>query len=372
MIWNSVTFFLASLLFLSGVFHQSLYLIYPFFAFYLSQKHATIIPKPDQTGKLFAWMLLFVIASIVAHTSINLKINFFELKGLLRYFSYFAIALIANYFSCKSLYKFLYFSSVLIIVLTPIAMIQVVLLDRAELFFGQGNHMAYVVLLLLFFVYKFLDGGWRNFLLVGLFLNLLLTKSTGALLVALLIISYIGISKKPIYGIYAILSLCAMFFIVVQLNAPLFDRLIYQFQFLMLVDLDLIIEKATAAKFGSMGSGIWRLSYWLAIIFEFLSLSTADILFGLGADSMTTGYFQLEVMYIDPHNDFLKVFVEFGVIGVVGLFIFLWRLHVVSGKKLELLIIMCLPMFLGNILVNFPFMQLLVIILTFIEKNRAE
>jgi len=120
---------------------------------------------------------------------------------------------------------------------------------------------------------------------------------------------------------------------------------------------------------GGYGSLIWRAIYWMKILTEFFSESFYKIIFGIGVDSLTEGNMPYSFMEKDPHNDYLKVMVEFGVLGLL-LFLGLFkRVYGIVNKNFNIIILLTIPMFFGNIIVNFPFNITFVLLIVYEYKR---
>src|SRR5690606_14941249 len=132
------------------------------------------------------------------------------------------------------------YSSLMLILLTPISILQVIQIERAKLFFMHSNHMAYLLVLLLFFTYGYTSGRYRLLVLLFLFLNLLLTKSTGALLATVLAFTILTLKGK---SYFLIIGAAIIGIVAVSAFPIIFNRIFEQVQFLTLFDFDVVIDK---------------------------------------------------------------------------------------------------------------------------------
>ena len=111
------------------------------------------------------------------------------------------------------------------------------------------------------------------------------------------------------------------------------------------LDINFIQEKAKYYNPGGYGSFVWRLVYWVQILQNFLANNSVVLFFGEGIDTLTKDNYLYSFMYTDPHNDYLKVLVEFGIFGLLFLFAFLARIYTIL-KKFDILIMLTIPLFL--------------------------
>ena len=115
---------------------------------------------------------------------------------------------------------------------------------------------------------------------------------------------------------------------------------------------------------GGYGSFLWRLIYWVQILQSFLANNAIVLFFGEGIDTLTKNNYLYPFMYTDPHNDYLKVLVEFGFLGLTLLFALLARVYFIL-KKLDILIILMCPLFFANIIVSWPFNLVIILYLMY-------
>jgi hypothetical protein len=146
-------------------------------------------------------------------------------------------------------------------------------------------------------------------------------------------------------------------------------RFMNQLSFLEYYNLSFILERVQTHQAGGVGSGLWRIIHWLSILFNFFNEENLKIIFGLGIDTMTKGHYQYSFMVTDPHNDFIRVLIETGVFGFMVFNYFYLKLIIWSRMSTYLLIVTALPMMLGNIIVNFPYVIVFLTILVLILKN---
>jgi hypothetical protein len=108
---------------------------------------------------------------------------------------------------------------------------------------------------------------------------------------------------------------------------------------------------------GSPGeiSFLFRIKHWANIINHFMSCDIMTILFGVGADNMQN----ITLIKIRPHNDHLRLLVEFGVLFYVSFSFIIYKLYKLLKKNnsdlmLVPFISVLLYMFTENLIDNFP------------------
>jgi O-antigen ligase len=241
---------------------------------------------------------------------------------------------------------------------------------RFESIFPHSNHYAYVLAILLFYVLERSRYSKLNFLyLVSILISIILTRSTGGFLTSvLLLLVHFLLSRKSNF-LLKIFSIAFLGFFYVFLVYQFSDRFQSQVSDLSLISWDFIGERVSGGQIGGVSSGVWRITYWLMILEAFLNESTLTIIVGTGLDSLTHGNYIYEFVYTDPHNDYVKIIVESGVLGL-GLFLLFIILLIGSVKhRLSIAILVSVPLLFGNILVNFPFNLTLILVLTYLYKN---
>lgn len=351
---------------LSGFVHQILYFIAPALAIiYICKNNFYLSITP--VIKIYFNVVLFFIFLFLCHIIINGRIDLFFLNGVFRFISYFLFTVFLSYIDFEKIRESLYGLVYFLIFLLPASLYQVLKEDRLVLMFHHPNNLAYILVLLLFFIivdnhkYKFI-------LLFGISLTLLLTKSVGGLVCLTMLLIYYIISSKSISPGYRYFSFfCFLTFILAFIFiSP--ERIFEQVKFISIIDLDLINSRAANHNFGNYGSGVWRITYWMAILNEYLQSNISIKLLGLGIDTMTLGNYAFPFMNKDPHNDYVKLLLETGLIGIVFFMSYLLNIFKLSGNKFMFLLIVLVPMFFGNIIVNFPFNFLLIALLTYFNK----
>jgi O-antigen ligase len=275
-------------------------------------------------------------------------------KGLLRYFAYFSFALYAATLS-KRVILLLFKAIILFFIFSlPLAIYQINVIGRYQNIFAHANHFSYVLMICIYFIikHKVFSKSIRPMIIFIMLVSLLLASSTGAILtlLGLLIYHYFSITKRNFFKFAFSFLVLASVIIAISFT----EKISAQIGSLQYLDIDFIQEKAKYYSPGGHGSFVWRLVYWLQILQNFLENSSVVLFFGEGIDTLTKDNYLYSFMYTDPHNDYLKVLVEFGIFGLLFLFAFLARIYNIL-KKFDILIMLTIPLFFANIIVSWPF-----------------
>ena len=83
--------------FLAGFFHQGLYFLIPFLTLYYvsTKKESKLFINP--ISKIYLNIILIVLMFCLIQSVLNLEIEIFSLKGLLRFVAYFLFAVLISY-----------------------------------------------------------------------------------------------------------------------------------------------------------------------------------------------------------------------------------------------------------------------------------
>lgn len=356
------------LFFISGSFHQLMYIAFPLLAIVSIYERGFEVPQNELT-KLYLGLLLAVCTITFLQYLVHGSLPDYTFKGILRYLSYFCLCIFLTSFTASG-WTFFFNSTIKIFaLLTPYALVEVILYERYVFIFHHANNLAYVLVLLLFYI-LFYDIKNKWLYAVAISISLLCTKSSGGLVTMLLLYICYFFTLKNISLFYKLTLLSIMVMGSVAILFALPSRAGEQFQSLAVIDWQLIWDRAQSQKFGSYGSGVWRMTYWLAILNEFFTNNFTVILTGVGIDSLTLGNYVYAFMTRDPHNDYVKLVVELGILGFVYFMYFAYRLLKLNGNNYKYLLVLLLPMYFGNILVNFPFNILFISLLSYQYQSR--
>ena len=339
-------------LLLSAVFPAALYFYLPILIVYslLLRKSISL----NRISKVYLYLCLLVLVFFGIHSVISGGIQLVFLKGLLRYFAYFSFALYASTLS-KSVISLLFKTTILFFVFTlPLAIYQIKTLGRYQNIFSHANHFSYVLMICFYYVlkYKAFKPSIRPIIMFILIISLILASSSGAILTVLILLLYHYFSKSKRNFFKFAFSFLVL--IVVILGISFTEKISSQIESLQYLNLDFIYEKAKVYEPGGYGSLVWRLIYWMQILQSFLANNAFVLFFGEGIDTLTKSNYLYSFMYTDPHNDYLKVLVEFGILGLTLLFALLAKIYFIF-KKFDILIMLMVPLFFANIIVSWPF-----------------
>ena len=339
-------------LLLSAVFPAALYFYLPILIVYslLLRKSISL----NRISKVYLYLCLLVLVFLGIHSVISGGIQLVFLKGLLRYFAYFSFALYASTLS-KSVISLLFKTTILFFIFTlPLAIYQIKTLGRYQNIFSHANHFSYVLMICFYYVlkYKAFKPSIRPIIMFILIISLILASSSGAILTVLILLLYHYFSKAKRNFFKFAFSFLVL--VVVILGISFTEKISSQIESLQYLNLDFIYEKAKVYEPGGYGSLVWRLIYWMQILQSFLANNAFVLFFGEGIDTLTKSNYLYSFMYTDPHNDYLKVLVEFGILGLTLLFALLAKIYFIF-KKFDILIMLMVPLFFANIIVSWPF-----------------
>lgn len=219
--------------------------------------------------------------------------------------------------------------------------------------FVHANHLAYVCAFMsLAAVLDILRGSPDRSLRVLVWVIfsvssfvLIVSMSSGALLALVLgaLIAAAALGSASRKFLLLLIFVCALGLIFLLTNA--FELLI---QKILLIDADQISRHAGRYKFGGgKGSLGWRLTYWTALYDAHSNSGIFHVLFGTGGGASSAGNYPYFFMLRDPHNDFMKMFVEYGLVGTS--LIFLVLLNLCRHRALYgLFAALCVAMMSGN------------------------
>lgn len=339
-------------LLLSTVFPAALYFYLPLLIIYsLLIRNAISVNK---ISRLYLYLFFLVLAFFGIHSMLSEGVQLVYVKGLLRYFAYFSFALYAATLS-KRVILLLFKAIILFFIFSlPLAIYQINVIGRYQNIFAHANHFSYVLMICIYFIikHKVFSKSIRPMIIFIMLVSLLLASSTGAILtlLGLLIYHYFSITKRNFFKFAFSFLVLASVIIAISFT----EKISAQIGSLQYLDIDFIQEKAKYYSPGGHGSFVWRLVYWLQILQNFLENSSVVLFFGEGIDTLTKDNYLYSFMYTDPHNDYLKVLVEFGIFGLLFLFAFLARIYNIL-KKFDILIMLTIPLFFANIIVSWPF-----------------
>jgi len=150
-----------------------------------------------------------------------------------------------------------------------------------------------------------------------------------------------------------------------------FNKLVNQFYvinnyFLNVVTMQKIDYGVLVTQYGSSAlSGIWRLEFWSTILYEVAHADYLQFLFGHGIGSALDMYGNL------PHNEYLRILSEQGLIGLVMTLAFYLTIYFrLLTNYRYLILIFALFSFTENNLDNFLYMSLLMLFLASSQEEQ--
>lgn len=363
--------------FLSAFFHQGLYILIPFLSLYhiSSQKESKL--SLNKISKIYLYVVIVVLSFFIIQSLLYFDIKIFSIKGWLRFLAYFLFAVLISYMK-KSDIKYAFIIIALYFVLTiPIGIYQFLELGRYKNVWDHSNHLAYVLSMSVYFLifYKPFRNKRVNLIcIIGLLISLILTKSTGGLLVLLALLGYNALTTKRVSFDKKVIFLTS-FILAIVLVLNMSEKIAWQFSSIDYLTWEFLKERIEnytidgVNRAGGYGSFVWRIIYWSKLMYTFFSESLAQIIFGVGVDHLTRSYMPYDFMDKDPHNDFVKVLLEYGVLGILLFLRFFKKIYKAINKNFNIIILMAVPMFFGNAIVNYPFNTTLILILMYEYKR---
>lgn len=215
---------------------------------------------------------------------------------------------------------------------------------------SHANHLGYVSAgVLVVFVAQFralpVSLFVRSFTVLSAVLAIYTSQSAGAVLVAVLGLATAMIGRSiSIRRVPQLLAAIAVLVVVAQLPPVL-----AAVQKILVVDLPTSISRAEQLAFGAQGSSFaWRISYWLALIDANVGAGAFHVLFGQGGGATSAGNRTFYFVTHDPHSDLIKVFVEYGLVGLASIFGILVTAVIRHGPGLVPAVVLIGPMLAGN------------------------
>ena len=320
-------------------------------------------PFRDRMVRTFTGLfILFLICSLFSKTPTLTNLFIENVKT----FAWICIAYIFSSFRTVDLNRFLEFCrlfTVLGLVLLPSQ------LDRFQGFYSHPNHLAYVSSLLVAWTIVFDSNRVRKstfifLLLVGIFAS----KSSGGMLNALVAIGLgLLMSGRVSFKNLVVVSVVTAILVYVAFMLGLLGVLIEKLTSALDTD---VLERAQAHAFGADGSFVWRITYWTAIYLDYSSEGLKASLFGLGPGTMVAGNYFYDYMIVDPHNDYLRVLVEHGWVGVIGFCWLLFKLSITTREAFLVTFLVILQMTVGNVIVHLPTVVIYIAIIQYSIKVR--
>lgn len=256
----------------------------------------------------------------------------------------------------------LFFDALLLFLLCTLCAYPFLLHDgRFSSVLSHPNHLAYLsVLLAVFNLIARRGGAVKWLMLFGVFILVIASKSSGGLISFFALLSLYFLKQKllPAFILIVIAILSWPIVSEVEVVLILSDKI-------MQFDIFEVLIKADSTSFGSSGSFVWRVSYWVALLTEFLYFTPWNMAFGSGLGTMSHGNYLYSWMITDPHNDYVRLLLERGAVGFVLFIVVFVRFLILSRYFYLMIPSVLVPMLIGNILTNYSFILVLIIFIMF-------
>lgn len=297
----------------------------------------------------------------------------FTIRGVIRYFSYFAVFIVA-YYSKVSFKQIFLLYTVIVLIESGLAVVQF-------LFFGKARPSG-----------TFINSNHFSYFLVPYFSILLIVyKSYIPAFFVFLLSAFLG-------GMGGVISLLLVLFLFLSHYARrwqklvailLFPVFIAGAGFLMqnrvkeLTDVTAVSERLAENQAGGGSSLVWRIVTWKLMYDELVEKDGLYSGMGLEYASLVSPYF-LESSIREPHNDYIRVLLEFGLFGfalfLYALYYGLYKLRKNAIKQnssyyyaiYAALAAIYLGMIVGNIVVLNTLWWLLLTIIAIIHKGEKQ
>lgn len=237
----------------------------------------------------------------------------YTIRGVIRYFSYFAIFILV-YYSKISFKQIFQLYTLIVLIESILAIFQFLLLgkERPSGTFINSNHFSYFLVpyfSILLIVYK---------KYIPAFLVFLLSAFLGGMggVISLLLVLFLFLSHYAKRWQKVASILVFPIFIVVA-------GLLMQNRVKELADVSAISERLAENQAGGGSSLVWRVVTWKLMYDELVEKDGLYSGMGLEYASLVSPYF-LESSIREPHNDYLRILLEFGLFGFA---LFLYALY---------------------------------------------
>jgi len=351
---------------LSAIVPQALYFILPILFFYTIWLQESL--SINRITRIYLGISIAVFIFLIIHVFSHQSIEFIFLKGLLRYFSYAAFAFYLATLSKQNIITSFKVIIVFLVISFPLLFYQMLFYERYYNIFLHPNYLAYVLVICFAFLLKSkLYVPFKPILYLVLIGSLIMTKATGGILTLSFVLLHHYHYK--IKSIYIKIPIIIFILLVLFVGFSFSDKIVEQISSLQYLDWGFIKEKALGAQPGGYGSFMWRIIYWTQILIAFFDNNFIVILIGEGIDALTKANRDMySFLYTDPHNDFIKILVEYGLFGLSLFTFLLYRLYSFLGKRMDILLILAIPFFFDNMVVNWSYNIIFLLYITYFYK----
>ncbi|UCZ56527.1 O-antigen ligase family protein [Desulfurispirillum indicum] len=281
----------------------------------------------------------------------NFELPFYSMRGVIRFLLYFAVFFIAYYsnLSINSLYKAY---TLVVIVQIVSCLFQYFVMEVDRRLYGtliNSNHVSYLIVPYFSLCLVYYRQYVRSFFifLFGVFLG----GMGGAISLLIVSILYFLFTVRLKYKLLGALALSVFITIAVSTQTERIDEQVQ--------GMSNIHERIETGRPGGSGSLLWRVVTWRLMVDELVE--RGGLVQGMGIEyaSLASPYF-LSASIREPHNDYVRVLLEFGVIGLVlyvslalklvFFFLKVARYSALARSMLFALIALSAAQFVGNIL----------------------
>lgn len=278
------------------------------------------------------FLLVMIICGIgiVAAYLNNSHVGLYPFKSVIRYCTYFLIAV--SIYNSKTNVRVLLDMLLIVITLNTLLYCYelIIKIDRPSALFDNNNANSYFLVISNIL---FLSNGWYfrlhkyKMIVLGMILFTVISSmslgGTATYFISIVLFIYksdIGKSKKTLFFILCLIVLGGA-------------SVVLQSRLAQLSDISKIQAKIELGQGGGGSSLSWRVVYWTIILKK--TIFNGSLLWGKGIEStsLVSPYF-LKGLTHDPHNDFVRVVAE---TGLVGLFLYLTVIALIYASVVEYL-----------------------------------
>ena len=308
---------------------------------------------------LFNFLLITLVFGIINNSGL---INFAE-EGLrnIAYLLFFAVLVNSTKTENIDIF-FRYFTKLVLISVIMFPVLQYH--DRFSSFFSHPNHLAYACNLLIAYYLVCTDKTKHNLItILLLYIVVILSASSGGLICSTLTILLYAFRKNLLVFMLMTIFISSLVWLLKDVHAIsfIFDKF-------SSVKIDEIEYRSAHLAFGNDTSLVWRVTYWYAIIDNFMKYSTFTQWFGLGIGTMSYPDYYFFWMITDPHNDYVRKIAEIGFLGAI--FYFINWIFILRKVKYSyyFISVFFVPMVVGNMIVSVTFLFMLLLLIARFER----
>ncbi|WP_460513169.1 O-antigen ligase family protein [Cyclobacterium sediminis] len=276
--------------------------------------------------KLPKYLLLYssLFFILIGYAFINASVihgePLYTIRGVIRYFSYFAMFILA-YYSKVSFKQIFLLYTIIVLIESALAFVQFLFMGmpRPSGTFINSNHFSYFLVpyfSILLIVYKRYISAFFIFLL-----SAFLGGMGGVISLLLVLFLFLSHYARRWQKVVAIL----VFPVFIAGAGFLMQNRVKE-----LTDVTAISERLAENKAGGGSSLVWRIVTWKLMYDELVEKDGLYTGMGLEYASLISPYF-LESSIREPHNDYLRILLEFGLLGFIlflyGMYYGLFRIR---------------------------------------------